>query len=172
MSDPALQLSCVPDGLLDDGLAGARLRGAGEQPDAVWRAKYRDDDTRVWRALAPTPAALSGGWVPAKSSTGQLAALVSLRPVEIELRVELPDGRALARTVTRRLLAEGTLVRRWKDGLAATLYRPPGDATRPTVLLDATPDAELVPVATLAAALLASHGAVVLVVLPPARGAG
>lgn len=170
MSEPALQLSATPDALIDEGLAGTRLRGAGAQPDAVWRAKHHDDDGRVWRAIAPSAAALSAAWVPAKSSTGHLAALVSLRPVEIEVRVELPDGRALARTVTRRLLAEGTIARRWRgDGLAATLYRPPGDQPRPTVLLDATHDAEALAGATLAAALLASRGVIALVVGPPAR---
>lgn len=169
MSDPALQLSATPDALLDDGLTGTRLRGGGPQPDAVWRAKHHDDDGRVWRAIAPSPAALSGAWVPSKSSTGQLASLASLRPVEVEVRVEIPDGRALARTVTRRLLGDGVLVRRWRDGLVATLYRPPGDAPSATVLMDATAGPEVTPVATLAAALLASRGVVVLVVGPPAK---
>lgn len=172
MSEPALQLSVTPDALLDEGLAGARLRGAGSQPDAVWRAKLRDDDGRVWRAIASSPAGLAAAWVPAKSSTGHLAALASLRPLEIELRVELPDGRALARTVTRRLLAEGVRVRRWRDGLAATLHRPAADGPRPAVILDATRDADALPAAGPAAALLASRGVIALVVGPPAGPRG
>lgn len=170
MSDSALQLSAAPVALLDEGLAGSRLRGGGSQPDAVWRAKFRDDDTRVWRAIAAGPGSLAGAWVPAKSSTGHLAALASLRPVEIELRVELPDGRAVSRTVSRRLLADGVRVRRWRDDLVAGLYRPPGDGPyAAAVVLDATAGGEAVAVATLAAALLASRGVLVLAVSPPAR---
>lgn len=169
MSDSALQLSAAPVALLDEGLAGARLRGAGPQPDAIWRAKFRDDDTRVWRAIAASPEALAGAWVPAKASTGHLAALVSLRPVEVELRVELPDGRAMSRTVTRRLLADGVKVRRWKDGLVATLNRPAGDGPWPAVVLDATSGPDAVAVAALAGALLASRGVLNVAVAPPAR---
>lgn len=169
MSDSALQLSATPLALLDEGVSGARLRGAGPQPDALWRAKLRDDDSRVWRAVASSPEALAGAWVPAKSSTGHLAALVSLRPVEIELRVELPDGRALSRTLTRRLLADGVRVRRWKDGLSATLYRPAGEGPWPAVVLDATSGPDAVAVAALAGALLASRGVLNVAVAPPAR---
>jgi hypothetical protein len=169
VSEPALQLSAVPDALLDDGLTGTRLRGAGAQPDAVWRAKHHDDDGRVWRAIAPTPVALAGAWVPAKSSTGELAALASLRPVEVEVRVELPDGRALARTVTRRLLADGVRVRRWRDDVLATLYRPTGEGPFRGAVLDATAGPERLAVAAPAAALLASRGVLCLVVAPPGR---
>jgi hypothetical protein len=169
VSDSALQLSAAPVALIDEGLSGARLRGGGSQPDAVWRAKLRDDDGRVWRAIAADPASLAAAWVPAKSSTGHLAALASLRPVEIELRVELPDGRAVSRTVTRRLVADGVRVRRWRDDLVATLYRPAGDGPHPAVVLDATGGGEAVAVATLAGALLASRGVLGLAVAPPAR---
>lgn len=134
-----LELSVPPDALLDDGVSGARLRGAGEQPDATWRARLRDDDGRVWRAVAPTTDGLGGAWIPAKSSSSPLAALASLRPVRVEVRVELPDGRATTREVTRRLLADGVLVRRWRDRvLTATLLRPSGDGPFPALMIDAT----------------------------------
>lgn len=181
MSEPSLQLSAVPVALLDEGLTGTRLRGAGEQPDAVWRAKLHDDEGRVWRGIGPSPAALAGAWVPAKSSTGELAAHASLRPIQVEVRVELPDGRALARAVTRRLLTDDVRVRRWRDDLVASLYRPGGDGPFPAVVLDATAvaaatdgesegDGSVVAIGALAGALLASRGVLVLVVGPPPRG--
>ncbi|WP_354697443.1 hypothetical protein DSM112329_03070 [Paraconexibacter sp. AEG42_29] len=175
MSEPTLQLSAAPVALFDDGLTGTRLRGAGEQPDAVWRAKVHDDEGRVWRAIADSPGALSRAWVPAKSSTGELAAHASLRPVAVEVRVELPDGRALARTVTRSFVGDGVRVRRWRDDLAASLYLPAGEGPFPAAVLDATEGAEAVAVGALAGALLASRGVLSLVVAPPARyapGAG
>jgi hypothetical protein len=153
--------------LLDDPLE-FRVRGAGPSEDMVWRARLRDDDGRVWRSRAPSAEGLAVAWVPAKETTGPLPALQSLRPVRIDVRVESPDGRTAARTFTRRFSDEGVRVRRWRDGLAATLHLPAGDEPCATVLLDATAGPEQIAVAGLAAPLLASRGALVLT-LPPGR---
>jgi hypothetical protein len=110
--------------LLDEPLSlGVRAAPAGTP--LRWRARVRDDDGRVWRAEAASPAELDLAWAPAKAGTGPVAALLSLRPVEVEVRAEAPDGRAAARTITRRLVADGVRLRRWRDGLAATLHLPP-----------------------------------------------
>jgi hypothetical protein len=96
--------------------------------------------------------------VPAKTPAAPVAALASLRPVALDVRAETPDGRAVARTLTRRLVAEGVRVRRWPEG---RLHLPPGEPCA-TVLLDGREDPAP---ATLAAPLLASRGALVLLVL-------
>lgn len=152
----ALELRADPDTLLDAPL-DASVRGAGGA-ELLWRARLQDDDGRVWRAAAARPEALAAAWAPAKATTGDVAALRSLRPLALELRAEAPDGRATARTVRRRLLADGVRVRRWKDGVAGTLLLPACEA--PCAALAVTdaiaPDA-LLP----AAALLASRGVLV-----------
>lgn len=146
-----------------------RLRGAGAGTGVVWRARLRDDDDRVWRAQAATAAALDGAWTPAKTPAAPHASLASLRPVRVEIRAELSDGRAAARTVTRTLLGDGARVRRWRGEVTATLVLPAG-APVSTLLVDATAaDAEAGAV-LLAAALLASRGVLVLVVPAPTRG--
>ena len=124
-------------------------KGLGDETEAgVWRARIKDDDGRVWRSGADRPEDLWRHWAPAKPGP-EVAALRSLRPVSIDVRVEA-GPRAAARTFTRRLLAPDVKVRRWKD-LGATLYLPP--APTRTLLLE---DGEL------AAPLLASRGAIVL----------
>src|SRR5690349_12785211 len=97
----SLEISGMPDGLIDDDLL-LRVRGAGPDVALTWRARLRDDDGRVWRASAARAEELASRWVPAKEGTGAIAALRSLRPVAIDVRAEAPDGRAAARTVTRR----------------------------------------------------------------------
>ncbi len=165
----ALELSVMPSGLLDDPLA-ARLRGAGDAGPVTWRARVRDDDGRVWRAIADRPQDLPAAWVPAKSSTAMLMALGSLRPVELEIRAELADGRAAARTIRRSLVAEGVRLRRWRGTVAATLHLPAAGAPVAVAVLDATGGAEDAPaVAALAGPLLASRGVLALSVGPAAR---
>ncbi|HST55061.1 MAG TPA: hypothetical protein VLJ42_04075 [Solirubrobacteraceae bacterium] len=160
----------MTSGLLDDPLL-LRARGAGPEDELVWRARYRDDDARVWRATAARAPHLHETWEPAKAGTGPLAALLSLRPVSIDVRVESPDGRTASRTLSRRLLAEGVRVRRWRDGLTATLYRPAGDAYRATVLIDASSGSQQTVVAALAGSLLASRGVLALAVAPARKSA-
>ena len=141
------------------------MRGAGPDAELTWRARYRDDDGRVWQAAAPArrgPRQRPGS--PAKDSTGAVAALRSLRPLAIEVRVEAADGRAAARTVTRRLAADGVRTRRWRDGLAATLHVPARPQPCATVVVDATAGAAQQAAAQLAAPLLASRGVLALVV--------
>ncbi len=157
-------------GLLDDPLP-LRVRGADAGEALVWRARYRDDDARVWRASGASVAELVAGFAPAKPGGAPArAALASLRPVDVDVRVEAPDGRSAARTLTRPLVADGVRVRRWRDGVSATLALPAAPA--PSLVLDATASGPgAVAVAGLAAPLLASRGVLVLVVLP-ARAAG
>jgi hypothetical protein len=90
-----------------------------------------------------------------------VAALRSLRAVELDVRVEDEDGAAAFRTLTRRLLADGVRVRRWRDGaVPGTLFLPTtSGATGGGAILDVlAADPEVVP---LAAALLASRGVLV-----------
>jgi hypothetical protein len=61
-------------------------------------------------------------------------------------------------------------VRRWRDGLAATLHVPARPQPCATVIADATAGPAVADVAALAGPLLASRGVLVLVVMP-ARGA-
>jgi len=155
-------------GLLDDRFA-LRVRGAGPDAEITWRGRYRDDDGRVWRAVAWRPEDLTTRWLPAKDGTGDVAALRSLRPVGIDVRAEAEDGRSAARTFTRHVAADGVRTRRWRDGLAATLHVPAGPAFCATVILDATGTEGQVTAALLAAPLLASRGVLALVLIH-ARG--
>ena len=162
MRDPSpidLSLREPPSRLLDEPFV---LRARADAGDVLtWRARYRDDDGRVWKADAATPADLAFAWQPGKPQTGPVAALQSLRPVNVDVRVEAPDGRAAGRQVTRHLLSQGVRPRRWRDGFAATLYLP-ADPVGSAVVLDGTSDTAAV--ATLAAALLASRGVLTLAV--------
>lgn len=128
-----------------------RARGAGPDAELVWHARMRDDDGLVWRARAARPEDLPGAW----RGKAERAALASLRPLRIEVRVEAADGQSASRTLTRLLVAEGVRVRRWRDGPVATLYLPAG-APSASVLVDG--------VAGVAPPLLASHGVLVLAV--------
>jgi hypothetical protein len=164
----ALEIQGAGDALLDDPL-DLRVRGAGPDLTVVWRARLRDDDERVWRATASRAVDLPAKWAPAKQgNAAPVAALASLRPLSIDVRAELDDGRAVKRTITRRLVAQGVRVRRWREGAVATLHRPaPGEETGGTLVVDAS--AEGLTVALLAAPLLASRG-VLVVVVAPGRG--
>ena len=141
--------------LLDEHLV-LRAKGAGEQR-LIWRARYRDDDGRVWRAVGAEPAELESAWAPAKATGDGTAALASLRAVRMDVHVVAGDGRSASRTLTRLIAAPGVRSRRWRDGVAATLHRPEGDPCA-TVLLDAATGAAT----AIAAALLASRGVLVL----------
>ena len=132
-----LEIRGPATGLLDDPLV-LQARGAGRGAELVWRARLRDDDGRVWRATAPTAERLGATWAPSKSGSAAIAALTSLHPVTIDVRVQAPDGRTAARTLTRVLLADGVRRRRWRDGLAAALYLPAGPAPCAVLLADAT----------------------------------
>lgn len=147
-------------GLLDDPLL-LDVSGAPPGASLTWRARIRDDDGFVWRASGSAPDALA--WVAAKpSSAGAVAALRSLRPVELDVRVEEEPGAAGAsRTLTRTLLADGVRARRWRDAVAGTLYLP-AEATGGAAILDAR-EPGTADVAPLAAALLASRGVLVFV---------
>ena len=175
-------------GLLDDPLL-LEVGGAAPNAALTWRGRLRDDDGFVWRAAAPTSEGLLTAWVPAKPTAGPVAALRSLRPVDVDVRVEGTDGAASNRTITRRLMDDGVRARRWKDAVAGTLYLPAQSATA-TLTIDArepqtaaaqpaAPDAAGavaappaiaepataagLDAAPLAAALLASRGVLVLV---------
>ena len=154
-----LIVSDSPTALLDEPL---RLRARGQGAELRWRGRYRDDDGRVWKASAASAEELTLAWAPAKDGTGPVAALQSLRPLSIDVRVETPDGAAASRTLTRRLRADGVRSRRWREpGLQATLHLPAEPEGVPPLVLDATAD----PVAAaLAAPLLASRGVLTLVV--------
>jgi hypothetical protein len=131
-----LEIRGASPGLLDDPLL---LDVGGAPPNAAltWRARLRDDDGFVWRAQAATPAGLLTAWTPAKASAGGVAALRSLRPIDVDVRVEDPDGDASSRTITRSLLADGVKVRRWRKGVTGSLYLPVEPATA-ALILDAT----------------------------------
>jgi hypothetical protein len=162
-----LEIRGASPGLLDDPLL---LDVGGAPPNAAltWRARLRDDDGFVWRAQAATPAGLLTAWTPAKASAGGVAALRSLRPIDVDVRVEDPDGDASSRTITRSLLADGVKVRRWRKGVTGSLYLPVEPATA-ALILDATdpPATSPGPVA----ALLASRGVLVFVVTGGGAGA-
>lgn len=155
-----LELAGSTTALLDDPL-DLRLRGGGSDAEVIWRARVRDDDGRVWRAIAARAEELDAAWQPAKRPAAPQAAFGSLRPVSVEVRTEAGDGRAASRTVTRLLLGEGVRVRRWRGDLPASLVLPAGDPVA-TLLLDAT-GVELTDVLP-AAALLGSRGVLTLVV--------
>lgn len=151
-----------PSRLLDEPFV---LRARADARDELtWRGRYRDDDGRVWKSAATAPAGLPFAWEPAKPTTGPVAALQSLRPVSVDVRVEAPDGRAAGRQVTRLLLSEGVRARRWRDGLSATLYLP-ADPAGSAVVLDATSPEDRGSAAPVAGALLASRGVLVVTVL-------
>lgn len=150
-----MELTGPADGPLDESLA-LRVRGAGPDARLTWRARVRDDDGRVWRATANTAQGLDANWVPAKTPAAPHAALASLRPVPVDIRAETDDGRSAARTITRRLLADGVRVRRWKGDITGSLFLPAEPAAPPVVIDDHD--------ALLAAALLASRGVLTLVV--------
>jgi hypothetical protein len=152
-----LELRGATDGLLLDEPWLLDVRGAGGAP-LTWRARIRDDAGRVWRAEAGRPEDLAAAWTPAKRPPpGPVAALRSLRPVSVDVRAEAADGGAAARTVTRRLVAEGVRRRRWRDGVSATLHLPAGPPASVALLHGGDPA-----IAPLAAALLASRGVLVL----------
>lgn len=157
----ALELPGPGEGLLDDGVL-VRARGAGPDAKLVWRARLRDDEGRVWRAEARSPEDLVAAWSPAKASAGPVAALQSLRPVRIDVRVETPEGRTAARTITSLLADPGVRLRRWRDGLTATLHLPAEPAPAAVAVLDATAGGD--DAAVLAGPLLASRGVLVLTV--------
>jgi hypothetical protein len=161
----ALEIQGAGDALLDDPL-DLRVRGAGPDLTVVWRARLRDDDERVWRSTASRAADLPAAWEPAKKGHAPpVAALASLRPLAIDVRAELEDGRAVKRTITRRLVARDVRVRRWRDGVTGTLHRPaPGEEAGGRLVVDAS--AEGLTIALLAAPLLASRGVLVFVVAP------
>jgi hypothetical protein len=154
-----LDIRGASPGLLDDPL---HLDVGGAAPNAAltWRGRFRDDDGFVWRAAAPTPEGLLTAWVPAKPTAGPVAALRSLRPVDVDVRVEGTDGVGSSRTVTRTLLGEGVRARRWKGDIEGTLYLPAG-ATVAARVLDAREDD--LAAAPMAAALLASRGVLAFV---------
>ena len=108
-----------------------RARGAGPDAELAWHARMRDDDGLVWRARAARPEDLPGAW----RGKAERAALASLRPLRIDVRVEAADGQSASRTLTRLLVAEGVRVRRWRDGPVATLHLPAG-APSASVLVD------------------------------------
>jgi hypothetical protein len=155
-----LDIRGASPGLLDDPLL---LEVGGAPPNAAltWRGRLRDDDGFVWRAAAPTSEGLSTAWVPAKPTAGPVAALRSLRPVDVDVRVEGTDGAASSRTITRRLTDDGVRARRWRDDVAGTLHLP-AEEPRGALILDAREPREPAH-APIAAALLASRGVLAFV---------
>jgi hypothetical protein len=145
--------------LIDEPLA---LRARGGEV-VRWRARLVDDDGRAWRAQAPRAEELAGAWAPAKSATGPVAALGSLRPVRLDVRAESADGSAASRTLERRLLADGVQVRRWRAPAPPATLLLPASPARGVVVLPAG--------ATLAGALLASRGVVALAAADEHRAA-
>jgi hypothetical protein len=168
----ALEIRGPAIGLLDDPLL-LRVRGAGPDAELRWRARFRDDDGRVWRAAATRAEDLATSWWPAKEGGPPVAALRSLLPVSIDVRAECADGRAAARTISRSLAADGVRIRRWLTGMTAVLHLPPVDDPCATLIIDATTGPSEAAAAWLAAPLLASRGAVVLALaLARSRGLG
>src|SRR4051812_10295321 len=99
-----LEIRGAAPGLIDDPLL-LEVGGAPPNTPLTWRARLRDDDGFVWRAKGAAPDALR--WAPAKASAGDVATLRSLRPVDVDVRVEDPGGAASNRTITRTFLADG-----------------------------------------------------------------
>lgn len=143
-----LEIQGPDTALLDEPLA-LRARGAGPGAAVTWHARLRDDDGRVWRSRAGRAEDLPAGW----RGKADRAALASLRPLRIDVRVEAADGRAASRTVTRLLVGEGVRIRRWRDGLTGVLHLPAGEPCATVVVEGAV---------GVAAPLLASRGALVL----------
>ncbi|HKG38930.1 MAG TPA: hypothetical protein VKB25_08070 [Conexibacter sp.] len=162
----AIEIRGAAVALLDDPLL-LSARGADGAEPLLWRARLRDDDGRTWQTSAGSAEALASSWKPAKATTGPLAALQSLRPVSLEVRVEAPDGRSAARALTRTLVGEDVRIRRWREpALLATLHLPAGAPCATVVIV--APAEPAAAVAALAAPLLASRGVLALVV-PPQR---
>jgi hypothetical protein len=159
-----LEIRGAAPGLLDEPLL-LDVGGAPPGASLTWRSRLRDDDGFVWRATAPTSEGLQAAWVAGKPTAGPLMALRSLRPVDVDVRVEGTDGVGSSRTVTRKLLGEGVRPRRWKGEVEGTLYLPATEAVAARVI-DARADLAAAP---LAAALLASRG-VLAFVLTDGRG--
>src|SRR3954451_17163890 len=160
-----LEIRGASPGLLDDPLL-LDVSGAAPRAALTWRARLRDDDGFVWRATADTPEGLLDAWAPAKATAGAVAALRSLRPVGVDVRVEGPGGAASSRTVTRALLAAGVKVRRWREGVAGSLFLP-AQASASALILDAhhaDADAGAAAAVPPAAALLASRGVLVFLI--------
>ena len=171
-----LEIRGAAPGLIDDPLL-LEVGGAPPNTSLTWRARIRDDDGFVWRAEGSAPDALS--WSPAKASAGDVAALRSLRPVTLDVRVEDPDGAASNRTITRSFVGDGMKVRRWREGPTGSLYLPAQPATT-ALILDArdprdpasrddsgapdAPESSLDAPGEVAAALLASRGVLVFLV--------
>jgi hypothetical protein len=132
-----LEIRGAAPGLLDDPLL-LDVGGAAPHSALVWRGRFRDDDGFVWRSADPRSEGLSTAWVPAKATAGPVAALRSLHPVDVDVRIEAPDGSAASRTIRRRLLDDGVRTRRWRDEVAGTLHLP-ALATGAALLIDATP---------------------------------
>jgi hypothetical protein len=152
-----LEIRGAAPGLLDDPLL-LDVAGAPPASALTWRARLRDDDGFVWRARAATPDGLLTAWAAAKPGAGAVMALRSLRPIDVDVRVEDPSGAAAARTITRALLADGVKARRWKGDAAGTLYLPaPGGEAR-ALVIDARAGGAPAAAAPVAAALLASRG--------------
>ena len=145
-----LEIQGPDTALLDDRLV-LRARGAGPDATLLWQARMRDDDGRVWRARAERPEDLPEAW----RGKARHAALASLRPVRLDVRVQAPDGGAAARTLTRLLVGRGVRIRRWRDGPAGTLHLPGADPCATVLVLGD---------AGIAGALLASRGVLVLTV--------
>jgi hypothetical protein len=146
-----LELRGAAPGLLDDPLL-LDVGGAAPGSTLLWRTRIRDDDGFVWRGEGAALDALR--W---SAKAGDAAALRSLRPVELEVRVEGGDGTA-TRTLTRTLLDPAVKVRRWKEGVTGRLLLPA--AAAPATLVVAAEE----PTTLVAAALLASRGVRVFVV--------
>jgi hypothetical protein len=145
-----LELRGAAPGLLDDPLL-LEVGGAAPGSALLWRARIRDDDGLVWRGEGTAVDALR--W---SAKAGEAAALRSLRPVELEVRVEGDDG-AATRTLTRTIVADGVKLRRWRDGVVGRLFLP---ATPPAATVFAATEE---PHTAVAAALLASRGVRVFV---------
>ena len=95
-----LELRGAAPGLLDEPLL-LEVGGAAPGSTLIWRARIRDDDGFVWRGEGASLDALR--WT---AKADGVAALRSLRPVELEVRVEDADGTA-TRTLTRTVLDRG-----------------------------------------------------------------
>lgn len=144
-----LELRGAAPGLLDEPLL-LDVGGAAPSSTLVWRGRIRDDDGFVWRAEGASP----DGWRWTAKADG-VASLRSLRPVELEVRVEGADGTA-TRTLTRTILDAAVKARRWREGVTGRLFLP----AQPVATLVA--DGEE-PHTLVAAALIASRGVRVFV---------
>jgi hypothetical protein len=144
-----LELRGAAPGLLDEPLL-LEVGGAAPGSTLLWRTRILDDDGFVWRGEGPTLDALR--W---SAKADGVAALRSLRPVELEVRVEGGDGTA-TRTLTRTVLDPAVKARRWKEGVTGRLLLPADPVA--TLLVDGEEPHPLV-----AAALLASRGVRVFV---------